>query len=583
MALPASFLDELRARTPLAPLIGRKIKMARSGRQWKGCCPFHDEKSPSFYVYEDGFHCFGCGAHGDAIGFVMRTEGASFPEAVGRLAAEAGLEVPKPTPEAAAAEQRRLDLHGVLEAACALFQRRLRAVGGASALAYLRGRGLTDATIEAFAVGWSGEGRALEAELGVPAKLLADAGLMTETADGRPRALFFDRVTFPIRDAQGRVIGFGGRTLGDGQPKYLNGPETALFSKRRTLFGLDRARAVARTGGDVIVVEGYLDVIALHQAGFTGAVAPLGTALTEAQLELLWRLSPAPKLCFDGDAAGARAAERAVLLALPMLVPACTFSVARLPAGEDPDSFVRSGGAEAFRTALQAPELWESLYDILRKGAKTPEQLAAFRDRLQAAAKTIRHPALASEYRRAMLDRFFAERRRPQATRPPLAVGRPLPSGPDSDLRRGRILICLLLNHPAVLHDEEETVARLELPADLEALRRAMLEWLLGAENLEAAALMDHLRTLGQAEAARGLLASVSTDLPNEARATATRAEAVDAFRHFAGLLRRPALERELAQATQAMADRFDEAAMRRMKALRDEQARLYAAGPPAN
>src|SRR5271157_3741726 len=315
MPLPAGFLDELRARTPLPALIGRRVKLARSGRQWKGCCPFHNEKTPSFYVYDDHYHCFGCGKHGDAVTFVMESEGATFPDAVAMLAAEAGLEVPKPSPEAAEADRHRATLADVLEAASRSYQRRLFLPEGRAALDYLRGRGLSEETIRRFGLGWSGEGRgALAAELardGIEAPLLAEAGLMRLAEDDRPAAdLFFNRVMFPIRDRRGRIVSFGGRTLGDGQPKYVNGPETPLFSKRRTLYGLDLATAGVRVGATLVAVEGYMDVIALHQAGFAGAVAPLGTALTEEQLAAMWRLSPAPVLCFDGDAACASPPSR---------------------------------------------------------------------------------------------------------------------------------------------------------------------------------------------------------------------------------------------------------------------------------
>ena len=290
MKLPDSFLEELRARTPIAALISRRVKLTRSGRQSKGCCPFHTEKTPSFYVYEDGYHCFGCGAHGDAVSFVMQTQGASFMEAVQSLASEAGLEVPRASPAAEAAERRRLDLHGVLDEALAHYRRRLAAKEGGAALAYLRGRGLTDATIEKFGLGWAGEGRgALASDLAgrdITEAQLLEAGLLRTGEDGAVRGeLFFNRVMFPIRDRRGRMISFGGRILGDGQPKYVNGPETPVFSKRRTLYALDLAREAARQGAPVVVVEGYMDVIALHQAGFGAAVAPLGTALTTEQLE----------------------------------------------------------------------------------------------------------------------------------------------------------------------------------------------------------------------------------------------------------------------------------------------------------
>ena len=309
MPLPPAFLEELRARTPLTALIGRRVKLSKSGRNWKGCCPFHGEKSPSFHVYDDHFHCFGCGAHGDAISFVMQSEGAGFPEAVERLAGEAGLEVPKPSPRAAEAERQRLDLHGVLDLAQASFVRRLHEAEGAAALGYLRRRGLPPELIARFGLGWSGDGRgALTAELGrngVEPARMGEAGLLRDAEDGPARELYWNRITFPIRDRRGRLVSFGGRTLGDAKPKYINGPESPVFSKKRNLYALDLARAGLRTGQPLVVAEGYMDVIALHGAGFVGAVAPLGTALTEEQLEELWRLSPDPVLCFGGVPGGA--------------------------------------------------------------------------------------------------------------------------------------------------------------------------------------------------------------------------------------------------------------------------------------
>src|SRR6204780_4162363 len=378
MALPSQFLDELRARTAAAAVIGRRVKLARSGRQWKGFCPFHGEKTPSFFVYEDGYHCFGCGAHGDVISFVMQSQGASFIEAVEQLAAEAGMQVPAPSPEAAEGDLRRLDIAAVLDAAATSFQRRLLLPEGKPARDYLVRRGLTEETLRRYVLGWSGEGRgAVATDLsreGVTQDQLVDAGLMRRDDEtGRVYDLFFNRVMFPIRDRRGRTISFGGRIMGDGQPKYVNGPETSLFSKRRTLYGLDLAREAVRRGGTpggtLVVVEGYMDVIALGQAGFDAVVAPLGTALTEEQLAELWRLSPAPVLCFDGDAAGARAAARAADLALPMLGPESTLRLIALPSGEDPDSLVRKQGARAFQSMLDgAQPLSEALFDLLREG-----------------------------------------------------------------------------------------------------------------------------------------------------------------------------------------------------------------------
>jgi DNA primase len=584
MALPPQFLDELRLRTPLPGLIGRKTRLTRSGRNWKACCPFHGEKTPSFYVYDDHFHCFGCGAHGDAITFVMRAEGASFPEAVERLAAEAGMEVPKPTPEAAARERRARDLHGVLEAAAAAFQRRLRLPEGAEGLAYLRRRGLSDETIQKFGLGWSGGGRgAIAADLkaeGITPEQLAEAGLMRAREEGEGFSdLFFNRVMFPIRDRRGRMISFGGRILGDGQPKYVNGSETALFQKRRSLYGLDLAREGAFRGGTLVAVEGYMDVIALHQAGFAAAVAPLGTALTAEQMEELWRLSPEPVLCFDGDAAGARAAARAAEAALPLLAPERTLRLATLPAGEDPDTLIVKGGPVAFQTVLDgARSLGEALYGLAAEGRPlaTPEQRAALRRRLEEVAASIGDRALAAEYRRALLDRFYQATRggpRPGAPGrgPP---GRPPPAPPRArpaitpERRRGAqaaALLAITLRHPWLLGEVEESLAALDLGEGPVAQCRALaLAWLAEGHALDSTGLMDHLAKGGVGEFAVGLLRDPT--LPREAQPDAQPKEALDAWWHFYGLLRGEAeLLEDQRAARQALAETNDPAAQRKL------------------
>lgn len=591
MRLPDGFLDELRARTPLAAVIGRRVKLARSGRQWKGCCPFHNEKSPSFYVYENGYHCFGCGAHGDAVGFVMQSQGMQFLDAVEMLAGEAGLTVPKPSLAAVEEEQRRLDLYGVLNAAQELYQRRLFTAEGAPALAYLRGRGLTDATIETFGLGWSGAARgALAAGLAsqdIDTALLVEAGLMRESEDGRaPYDLFFNRVMFPIRDRRGRVISFGGRIMGDGQPKYVNGPETALFSKRRTLFGLDLAREAARNGAAVVTVEGYMDVIALHQAGFSGAVAPLGTALTDEQLEELWRLSPVPVLCFDGDSAGARAALRTADLALPQLTPERSLRLVTLPAGEDPDTLVRRQGAAAFQGLLDAARpISTALYGLMAEGVgATPEQRAGLRTRLEAAANKVADRALSSEMRRALLDQFFASRpqtarsqtARPQAGRrgfgapikPPPAFVRPVPGAQTASTERARMLVAILLRHPFLLPDVEEVFGGLELSAGHLALRSAMTQWGTAVAALDSGALITHLSDIGLATQVAQALSAVPVPLPACASADAMPAEAASGWWHFFGLMNPDRLEDEVATASRAFETHADEAAQRRLIAL---------------
>lgn len=594
MRLPDGFLDELRARTPLAAIIGRRVKLARSGRHWKGCCPFHNEKSPSFYVYEDGYHCFGCGVHGDAVGFVMKSQGMQFLEAVDMLAAEAGLDVPKPTQEAAEVEQRKLDLHAVLEAAGALYQRRLHASEGARALDYLRGRGLTDDTIAHFGLGWSGEGRGglapALANSNIDVPMLVEAGLMRESDDGRaPYDLFFNRVMFPIRDRRGRVISFGGRILGDGQPKYVNGPETPLFSKRRTLYGLDLAREAARKGAAIVAVEGYMDVIALHQAGFPGALAPLGTALTDEQLTELWKLSPVPILSFDGDAAGQRAALRVADIALPALTPERSLRLVRLPAGEDPDTLVRKFGPAKFQEYLDlAAPISSALFGLMQEGvANTPEGRAGLRTRLEAAAARVADKALASEMRSALLDQFFASRQRtaraftPQAfttrggrdrfgspIKPPPAFTRPIPGADTATSERARTLVAILLRHPSLIPDIEEAFGGLDLPDALATLRSAMLHWSAVAQTLDSKALITHLHEVGLSAQAAHALSAAPVPLPVCASEAAMPAEAASGWWHFFGLMDPGRLENEVANAKATFEMQIDVASQRRLIAL---------------
>ncbi len=585
MALPPAFLDELRARTPMHGLVARRVKLSKSGRNWKGCCPFHSEKSPSFYVYEDGFHCFGCGAHGDAISFVMQTEGGTFIDAVESLAAEAGLEVPKASPRAMEVEQERLDLFGVMDAAQAEFVRLLHTPAGAAGLAYLRGRGLSDATIARFGLGWSGDGRgSLVKALTIEPARLEECGLLRPADEHGPaRELYWGRVTFPIRDRRGRTISFGGRTLGDAKPKYINGPETRLFQKKHTLYALDLAREGVRKG-PLVVVEGYMDVIALHQAGFGGAVAPLGTALTVEQLEALWRLSPVPILCFDGDAAGARAGARAAELCLPLVSAERSLRFATLPAGQDPDSLVRGGGAAAFEGVLAAARpLVETLFDVLREGGgEGPEARAALRARLDAAAGRIADNGLAAEYRTALRDRFYAQRRpwsrggAREAKPVPRRTARVAPAMDAVQWERARCLTAILLRHPGLLRDTEDAYASLDLPPALARIRDAVLH----AEDhaaLDSETLVAHLTASGLADEAAAVL-STAMPLPPSARAAAMPAEAEGEWWHLFGLMRGLSrLDDEVAEAARAYEREQTEAAQRRLIGLANARLDLVA------
>ena len=486
--------------------------------------------------------------------------------------------MPKPSPAAAEAERERLDLTGVLDLAAASFTRRLHEPQGREALAYLHGRGLSDETIQRFGLGWSGDGRgSLVAELAradVDPARMAEAGLLQSRDDGSTRELFYNRVMFPIRDRRGRTISFGGRALGDAKPKYINGPETAIYSKGRTLYAMDLAREGARRSEHgVIVAEGYMDVIALHQAGFGGAVAPLGTALTAGQLEELWRLSDAPTLCFDGDAAGGRAASRAAEVALPLIAPDRTLCLTTLPAGEDPDTLIRRGGAAAFAAVLATKRpLAHALFDLLREGfaADTPEARAALRNRLDAAAARIGDKGLAGEYRAALRDRLFAATRRRGAT-----GARPAAMPPRAALREGpataerhRALLAILLNHPNLIGDVAEALSGLPLDAENSGLRETLIQWYDSGAELDTAGLMNHLAQSGHAAQAQVVLAARPVPLPACAGAGAMPAEAEAGWWHFFGLLNRPRLEQEVAAAAAAFQKSPDAAAQTRLVAL---------------
>jgi len=412
-------LEEILRRTDLVQLVGRRIKLDRKGRVFWGLCPFHKEKSPSFKVENERrtYHCFGCGAGGDAFKWLTETEGMSFPEAVQKLAGEAGIELPAWSVEDEARETRKKSLYEIIELAAQFFEDQLhRARAGDEARTYLQSRGLEAAACKRYRLGYAPNGNAhLRDHLiakGVSLPDMIEAGLVRPADEGRPaRDFFYDRVMFPIADIRGRIVAFGGRGLApDAKPKYINTGETPLFSKGHLLYNFKPAREAALKGESLIVAEGYMDVIAFAEAGFLGAVAPLGTALTEDQLALLWKVSPEPILCFDGDEAGVRAARRASLLALPHLEPGQSLRFVFLPHGEDPDSFLRGQGAEPMRAALaKAQGLADTLWAGETEGQdhSTPERRAGLEAELERLVKTIRDPKIADYYRRDFSDRVF--------------------------------------------------------------------------------------------------------------------------------------------------------------------------------
>ncbi len=368
------FLDSIRERVPLTDIVSPHVNLKRTGREFSGLSPFKTEKTPSFTVVpEKGFyHCFSSGEHGDVFDFVMKIEGLSFPEAVEKLAARAGLEMPARDPQAARRAGERQTVQDAMEAAAAFHEKQLRMPEGREGLAYLHGRGLDDETIGRFRLGWApANGQALPqmlAKAGFEDRMIVASGMVHAPRhdDEGPSAMLRRRVVFPVTDRRGRVIAFGGRTLGAGQPKYLNTAESPVFRKRETLYGLAQAREDAWRKREIVVVEGYMDAIALSQAGFPQTVAALGTAFGEDHLKALWQIVDEPVFCFDGDEAGQRAARRVAERALEAIRPGKSLRFATLPEGKDPDDLVRApGGPEALRAALDGAEtlvgtLWTS-------------------------------------------------------------------------------------------------------------------------------------------------------------------------------------------------------------------------------
>ena len=388
--IPQSFIDDLVAGTDIVEVVGQYVSLKRAGKEYKACCPFHDEKTPSFTVVPDKqfFHCFGCGAHGTAVGFLMDYANMEFVEAVEDLARRAGREVPR---EGGASTPREdfEPVFAALDRANAYYRRQLRHHPQASrAVAYLKARGLSGAIAKDFQLGFAPPGRnGVLDELGIDESAratLARAGLLVEPDDGRPYDRFRDRVTFPIHDHRGRVTGFGARVVNGGTPKYINSPETPVFHKGRELYGLWRARQAGRSPARLLVVEGYMDVVALAQSGIDYAVATLGTAATETQIQRMFRVVNDVVFCFDGDDAGRRAAWRAVENTLPCMKPGRQALFLFLPEGEDPDSLVRTEGKDRFEERLEgAVPMSVFLFDHLSSGVdlRTPEGRARLVER----------------------------------------------------------------------------------------------------------------------------------------------------------------------------------------------------------
>ena len=622
MRFTPDFLDEIKARLPVSEVVRRRVQLKKAGREWKGLSPFSSEKTPSFFVNDQkmAWFDFSSGQNGNIFDFVMRVEGLSFPEAVERLAGEAGLALPEASPQIERRERARAGLHDALEHAAAFFEAALQAPGGARARGYLADRGVSAPLQRQFRVGFAPAERfALRdhlAERGVSRDIMIEAGLLIHGEDvAVPYDRFRDRVMFPIADRAGRTIAFGGRALDPDAPaKYLNSPETPLFHKGATLYNHHQARKPAHECGLVVAVEGYVDVIAASGAGFPHVVAPLGTALTPEQLGLLWRLAEEPALCFDGDAAGRKAAYRAIDTALPLLGPGRTLRFAFLPDGKDPDDLIRSAGAAAFGEAIEAAR---PLVDVLwaREAEAgpldTPERRAAFERRLGDQVRAIRDETLRRYYGREMRARLDAAFASPLAPAPqrrsgayadrPYRSRRPeparsgflgAPAQASADLKRSALLsprqsrrspregfIALLIaNHPDVAARHVEDLASLEFEdRDMARLRDAVLHALAGPIG-DLAAVRAEIEVAGLGPARERLDATLGAAGPPCLRVGGGAEDAEDALRQALVLHRHArALHRELKIAENALLDSgtAEDAARENLERLRDIQTEL--------
>ncbi|KAB0267093.1 DNA primase [Microvirga brassicacearum] len=599
MRYPPQILEEIRARLPASAVVGKRVRLKKAGREWRGLSPFNAEKTPSFYVNDQKqfYHCFSSGKHGDIFSFLMETEGLSFPEAVERLAAEAGVTLPKMTREDQEQEVRRNSLYDVMDLATEFFEASLKGRFGVKARDYLASRGLSPDTQAHFRIGYAPADRySLRdylAAKGVPPEMMEEAGLLVTAEDLKvPYDRFRDRIMFPISDVRGRIVAFGGRAMSaDAPAKYLNSPDTPLFNKGRLLYNYHLARKPAHDRGTVIAVEGYVDVISLSVAGFHNAVAPLGTALTEDQLALLWRLSDEPILCFDGDKAGRRAAFRAVDTALPNLSAGKSLRFALLPEGQDPDDLAREGGPAAVERVLASARplvdiLWAREIEV--GPLDTPERRAGLERRLRESLALIRDETLKRYYREDIESRISAlnpdsrqnryqrqaggarwDRRGPLPTTPnarlsvsPLLAQSTLFMGGTLESPREAVILCVFLAHPELLQNHAEVLAEIELEGKAaQAFRRFLLDGAASGEPVDASVMQTRLERAGLTQAAEKLTGQVR---PGDRWMLDIHADSLrleDALRQAITLHRRArTLHSELRAAERALAEEDNEA-----------------------
>ena len=645
MRFSPQFLEELKARLPVSEVVGRRVKLIRAGREFKGLSPFNQEKTPSFFVNDQKQAWFDFSSHknGSIFDFVMETEGVTFPEAVERLAAMAGVPLPKVSREDEQREAHRKSLHEVMELAAKFFQDTLAARAGAKARGYLADRGLDAATQHKFRLGYAPSDRfALKEYLGsqgIPVPDMIEAGLLVAGNDiPVPYDRFRDRVMFPITDMRGRIIAFGGRALEKDVPaKYLNSPETPLFHKGSNLYNGAAARQAAHDGATVVVVEGYVDVIAMVTAGFAGAVAPLGTALTEDQLGLLWKMADESVLCFDGDKAGVRAAYRAVDIAMPRLKPGKSLRFALLPEGQDPDDLLRSAGAEALKDVVAAAKpLAAMLWARETEGHQfdTPERRAALEARVNAVTEAIADESVRKYYRQDFAERlsqFFAPAggrgpargpwrgqgqgqgkgqgnwrggggggQRPGGAWPPLSgngfprpgAGRAAPyvvlsqQMAASPLHRGHrtvvprreaLILQAAVNHPWLLHDHLEELASLEFRhSDAERLKSALIDIAAHTAALDSEGLREELSRRDLDALIDRVASAITTASVWGARPNAAPNDVLVTWQQLVALHRQwHSLTKELKDAELALGQEPSEANYLRLRDVKDRLAQM--------
>ena len=516
------FLDEIRAKVPIADVVGQRVKLVRKGREYTGLCPFHNEKTPSFTVNEaKGFyHCFGCGAHGDVIKFEMEAGGLPFMDAVTKLANRAGLKVPQFSRENEEEAKHRSSWYEIMELACGFFEKNLLLPSGHEALDYLTRRGFDNSIIKKFRLGYAPDNNGLHAYLtskNVSESDMIELGLaVLSEKNGKVYDFFRNRVIIPIFDKRDRIIGYGGRVMGNEQPKYLNSPETPIFNKRKVLYNLNYARDKAYENKRIVICEGYMDVIAQSKYGFDYAVAPLGTALTEDQIQEAWKICPEPTLCFDGDGAGIRAAIRSVDRVLPILKAGYSLKYVFLPDKMDPDEFLKAKGAEEYEKAITntmplAALLWRK--NIQAQPTNTPEQKAMFEKNIYEEIAKITDEKVRGYYQQDMRSRIYSELRAPQQpaakisaagtqrqTPPPARriVREQLKVRHNLDEKVARFILSAFVCYPELIGEFEEKVGMFEIGnAELSMFWEKMADISREHEQLDAETLWRELASAG--------------------------------------------------------------------------------------